>query len=171
MNYRYTLVTLSELLAVNRAGENGLGACADQAQAESLKRALAGRASRRGAAAAELRDLIGQLGGDPASRARIIGASGRGWINLNVALAVNDDDAIVDECEHGEDHALEVYRNALDDHLPDFVRQVVLRQFEDLMSEHEQIRFLRNDPPQGGMGSDPPQGGNVVAGIGGHPRQ
>jgi hypothetical protein len=31
-----------------------------------------------------------------------------------------------------------------------------------LMSEHEQIQFLRSDPPQGGI---------VVAGIGGHARQ
>ena len=142
MNHRYILVTLSELLAVNRDGENGFSTCAEHAREAALKRALLRRASARIAAGAELRDLIGQLGGDPASRARIIGASLRGWVNLNAALALNDDDALVDECEHGEDHALEVYRNALDDHLPDFVRQVVLRQFEEAFSPgHDLVRI------------------------------
>jgi uncharacterized protein (TIGR02284 family) len=66
-------------------------------------------------------------------------------------MTQNTDEALVDECEHGEDHALEVYRNALDDHLPEFVRQVVLDQFESMMSDHDQIRFLRTDPLQGGL--------------------
>ena len=127
MNHRYTLVTLSELLVVNRDGENGFSTCAGHARGESLKRALTSRASRRATAAAELTDLIGQLGGDPAWRARIIGESGGGWVNLTVALTLNDDNALVDECEHGEDHALEVYRNALDDHLPDFTYDSGLR--------------------------------------------
>jgi uncharacterized protein (TIGR02284 family) len=162
MNHRYTIVTLSELLAVNRDGEHGFTTCAEHARSESLRRVFISRAARRAAAAAELRDLIGQLGGDPGMRARILGAAHRGWVNLRSALALNDDEALVDECEHGEDHALEVYRNALDDHLPDFVRQTALRQFEDLMREHEQFRFLRSEPPQGGV---------VVAGVGGHARQ
>jgi uncharacterized protein (TIGR02284 family) len=162
MKHRYTIVTLSELLAVNRDGEQGFSTCADHARGEWLRRVFTSRASRRAAAAAELRDLIAQLGGDPAMRARILGADHRGWANLRSVLVLNDDDALVDECEHGDDHALEVYRNALDDHLPDAVRQTVLRQFEDLMSEHDQIRILRGEPPQGGV---------VVAGVGGHARQ
>jgi uncharacterized protein (TIGR02284 family) len=162
MNHRYTIVTLSELLAANRESEQGFTTCAEYARGEFLRRALTCRASRRARAAAEVRDLIGRLGGDPGVRARIVGASRRGWANLRSALALNEDDALIDECEHGEDHALEVYRNALDDHLPEFVRQTVLRQFEDLMSEREQIRYLRSEPSQGGV---------VVAGVGGHARQ
>ncbi len=95
-------------------------------------------------------------------RGKIFSATRRGWMNLHVALTQNTDEALVDECEHGEDHALEVYRNALDDHLPEFVRQVVLRQFEGLMSDHDQIRVLR---------SEPLQGGTVAASTGGHARQ
>jgi hypothetical protein len=42
------------------------------------------------------------------------------------------------------------------------VRQVVLRQFEGLMSDHDEIRVSRNDPLQGGV---------VAASTGGHARQ
>ena len=151
MNYRYTIVTLSELLAVTRNGEHGFLTCAEHARAEALRKLFATRASRHASAAAQLHELIGRLGGEPAMHARILGATRRGWVNLHAALAPGNDDALVDACEHGEDHALEVYRNALDDHLPEFVRQVVLRQFEDMMSDHDQIRFLRSDPLQGGL--------------------
>ncbi len=151
MNNRYTIVTLCELLAVTRDGEHGFITCAEHARAESLKKTFAERAQRHFTAAGELRELIAQLGGDPARRGKIIGAGHRGWANLHAALTHGDDTLLVDECERGDDYTLEVYRNALDDHLPEFVRQVVLRQFEDLMSDHDRIRFLRSDPLKGGL--------------------
>jgi uncharacterized protein (TIGR02284 family) len=161
MNYRYTIVTLCELLAVTREGEHGFVTCAEHARSDSLRQLFVTRAGRHAVASAELRGLIGQLGGDPAMRTRI-SSTRRGWISLSATLTQNNDEALVDECERGEDHALEVYRNALDDHLPEFVRQVVLRQFEGLMTDHDEIRVLRSDPPQGGV---------VAASTGGHARQ
>jgi uncharacterized protein (TIGR02284 family) len=159
MNDRYTIATLSELLSVARGGERGFTACAEHAHADALKKLFVSRASRHAAAARELSELVEQLGGDPASG--IIRATPRGWVNLHAALTQNTDEMLVAECEHGEDHALEVYRNALDDHLPEFVRQVVLRQFEGMMSDHDQIRF---------PGSDSLQGGLVAASTGGGAR-
>jgi uncharacterized protein (TIGR02284 family) len=162
MNDRYVIATLSELLAVTREGERGCSVCAEHARDESLKRLFLARASRRAATAAELRDLIGRIGGgDHTAQGTIRGAHQRGWANLRSALSLNDDEALVDECERGEDHALEVYRNALDDHLPELVREVVLTQFEGMMDDHDQIRILRNEPPRG----------IVVASGGGNARQ
>jgi uncharacterized protein (TIGR02284 family) len=162
MNYRYTIVTLSELLTVTRNGEHGFTVCAEHARSEELKRLFVRRAQRHAVAAAELTDLIAEMGGDPAARGRIAGAGRRGWVDLHDALAQETDAALADASEHGDDHALEVYRNALDDHLPEFVRQIVLRQFEDMMSDHGQVRFLSSDPLQGGL---------LAASTGGHARQ
>jgi len=162
MNYRFTIVTLCEVLTVAREGEHGCLTCAEHVRTDSLRKVFVSRATRHARAAEQLRELIGQLGGDPAMRGKIFSTTRRGWVNLHAALTQNNDDALIDECEHGEDHALEVYRNALDDHLPEFVRQVVLRQFEGLMSDHDQIRVLRGDPLQGGT---------VAASTGGHARQ
>jgi uncharacterized protein (TIGR02284 family) len=162
MNYRYTIVTLRELLAVAREGELGFVTCAEHVRSESLRRLFLTRAGRHALAAAELRGLIGQLGGDPSMSGKILSTPRRAWVSLSDTLRQNNDEALVDECERGEDHALEIYRNALDDHLPEFVRQVVLRQFEGLMSDHDEIRVLRNNPLQGGL---------VAASTGGHARQ
>ncbi len=70
MNYRYTIVTLSELLAVTRDAEHGLITCAENARSDVLRKLFVTRASRHAVAAAELRGLIGQLGGDPSCAAR-----------------------------------------------------------------------------------------------------
>ncbi len=162
MNHRYTIVTLSELLAVARDGENGFATCAEYARREPLRQVFRSRARRHAVVAAQLRGLIGQLGGDPAIRGRIMSTTRRGWASLPATLTQITDDALVDECERGEDHALEVYRNALDDHLPEFVRRVVLRQFEELMTDHDEICVLRSDCLQGGL---------MAASTGGHARQ
>ena len=73
-------------------------------------------------------------------------AAHRHWSDLRAALACDGDGVILDECERGASRALEVYRNALDDPLPDLVRAIVLRQFEDVMTNHDQIRDLRSEP-------------------------
>jgi uncharacterized protein (TIGR02284 family) len=162
MNNRYTIVTLTELLTVTRDGEHGFTLCAQHARSDELKRMFASRGRRKAAVAEDLSGLIAQLGGDPGARSRIVGSTHRGWVNLHTSLTQNTDEALINECEHGEDHALEVYRNALDDHLPEFVREVVLRHFEDMMGDHDQIRFLRGDPLQGGR---------LAASTGGNARQ
>ena len=162
MNNRYTIVTLSELLMVTRDGDHGFTVSAEHARNDELKKLFASYARRHAAAAAELSDLIAQLGGDPATGGTSAGAARRGWVNLHAAVTANSDEALIEECERSEDRALEVYRNALDDHLPELVRQVVLRQFEDMMSDQGQFRFLRSDPRKGGL---------IAASTGGHARQ
>lgn len=162
MSHHYTIATLGELLLVARDGERGFTTCAEHAHSDALRRLFRARAGRCRAAAAQLRRLVSQLGGDTGMRDMIPGGARRGWVNLLAALALDEDEALVEECERGGDHALEVYRNALDDHLPEFVRRVVLRQFESVMKDQRQFRILRNQPLPGG-----PPG----ASHGGHARQ
>lgn len=162
MNHRFTIATLCELLAVREDGERGFTACADHVRNCFLRSAFTARAQRHLEAAVELREMISRLGGDPATRGKTIGAGHRGWARLNAALRQDDDTALVDVCERGDDYTLEVYRNALDDHLPEFVRQRVLRHFEELMSVHDRIRLLPGDQLTGG--------GLAAAGSGEHAR-
>ena len=150
MYYRYTIVSLQELLEAVRASEQGLSACAQAARSEQLRAIFRAQASRRARAACELAELIDQLGGAPELTVGNFRVRRRGWLDLHTFTA-EDDDRLIDACERGEDHALEVYRNALDDHLPELVRQVVLRQFELTMSDHNEIRLLRSDVLRSGI--------------------
>ncbi|HZO21133.1 MAG TPA: PA2169 family four-helix-bundle protein [Steroidobacteraceae bacterium] len=158
-SYRHATVALGELLRITRDGEQGLRMCAIRAESGSLRTLFTAMADRYRSAAAELHELIGRIGGDPSMRCVIPGAARRGWVGLHESLALTDDRALIDDCERAEDHALEVYRNALDDHLPEFVRQAVLQQFEGLMQDHHRIRLL---------GREPHPTGAVVVSYGGH---
>ncbi|MDQ3214853.1 MAG: PA2169 family four-helix-bundle protein, partial [Pseudomonadota bacterium] len=48
------------------------------------------------------------------------------------------------ECERGEDIALNRYRKALEEDLPSDVEQVVRRQHEGVRRNHDQIKALRD---------------------------
>ena len=151
MSYRFAISTLSEILKVVNDGERGFALCAAHAQSHELRDAFSAAAIRYAAAAAELRTLLERLGWDPAVHRAAWLAPRRAWQQLRTILALNDDEALVELCGRGEDHALEVYRNALDDPLPEFVRPVVLRQFESVMSEHPQMRVEPEERVAGTM--------------------
>ena len=51
---------------------------------------------------------------------------------------------MLDECERGEDAALERYRDALKEPLSADIMAVVQRQYEGVKRNHDQIRTLRN---------------------------
>ena len=143
MNHGHTIRTLNELIAVGRDGEKGYNACARLARSEHLRRILLDRARECADAVDELQALVHQLGGNIVADDSVFSTMRRRWVGVRATLAVSDDADVLDECERGDDCTLEAYRNALDDHLPDFVRAVVQRQFEDVMSNRDLIRRLR----------------------------
>jgi uncharacterized protein (TIGR02284 family) len=55
-----------------------------------------------------------------------------------------DDEAILNECERGEDVALKSYRKALEKDLPMDVRSVVERQLQGVQRNHDQVKALRD---------------------------
>ena len=72
------------------------------------------------------------------------GAVHRGWVNLKSAVAGRTDVAILEECERGEDVAKARYGKALEATLPEDIRRVVKRQYDGVISNHDQIRDLRD---------------------------
>ena len=145
MSHRFTIDALKELIAARRNGAQGLRICSEYVRNPRLETLLRSHLEECTRALDELQSLVRLLGADPdvpAAREPIIAY--QRWIDLRAALACNEDGVILDECERGESRALEVYRNALDDPLPGLVRAIVLRQFEDVMTNHDQIRDLRN---------------------------
>ena len=143
MNHKYTIEALRELIAVRRHSEQALRTCAASLPAGPLEDLCIRSAGECADAVRELRALLERLGAPPQEHGAVSAFWRSGWKGLRAALARGEDGAILDACERGESWILEAYRNALDDHLPDFVRDAVLRQFEVLMSTHDAIRGCR----------------------------
>jgi uncharacterized protein (TIGR02284 family) len=146
MSHRFTIEALKELIAARRDAEQGLRICIEHVRERRLRTLLLAHLHECAQAQQELQSLVRLLGGELAVSLQESAAASRRWADLRAALACNEDGVILDECERGESRALEVYRNALDDPLPALVRAVVLRQFEDVMTNHDQIRDLRSQP-------------------------
>jgi len=143
MNDNYTIEALRELISVRRDSEQAFRMSAASLTAGALKELCLRGAAECDEAIRDLEALVARLGAGRQPHGAVAGFWRSGWAGLRAALARADDGAILDACERGQSWILEAYRNALDDHLPDFVRDAVLRQFEVLMSTHDAIRGCR----------------------------
>jgi uncharacterized protein (TIGR02284 family) len=155
MSHKYTIVALRELISVHQDSEKALGLCAASTGPSPLGELCVRGGAECVAAIGELEALVERLGGERQADGAAARIWRSGWAGLRAALARGEDGAILDVCERGESWILEAYRNALDDHLPDFVRDAVLRQFEVLMSTHDAIRGCRLQRPVRGDAAAP----------------
>lgn len=136
--------TLNDLIENCKDGEYGFRTCAEHAKSTSLKSVFSQRATECRSAAQELQTLVTRFGGKPDTTGTVSGAVHRGWLAVRGAIALDDDQAMLNECERGEDIAINRYRKALEEALPPDVEQVVRRQYEGARRNHDQIKALRD---------------------------
>jgi len=137
--------TLNDLIETCKDGEKGFRTCAENINSQQLKSTLNQHAQECSTGAKELQSLVRSLGGEAETNSSASGAMHRGWIDIKAAVTGKDDVAVLNECERGEDIALESYRNALDKELPQDIRSVVERQFHGVMRNHNQVKQMRNN--------------------------
>ena len=136
---------LNDLIETCKDGEYGFRTCSERASAASLKQTFQQRAQECASAASELQNLVRQYGGTPEDSGTAAGAVHRGWVRVRDAVTGSDDQAVLDECERGEDSALARYRAAMkEDALPADVRAVVQRQMDGVQRNHDQVKALRD---------------------------
>ncbi len=139
-----TIDTLNSLIETCKDGEYGFRSCAEHTKTADLRALFERRAEdcRRGAT--ELQAEVRRLGGEAETDSSTTGALHRGWVAVVGTLSGYSDHAILDECERGEDAALERYRDALKQPLPADLMTLVQKQYEGVKRNHDQIRTLRN---------------------------
>ena len=135
---------LNDLLETSRDGEQGFRSSAEQAQTSEIQSFLARRAGDCAKAAAELEQAVRAHGGTPADGGTMTGAMHRGWVAIKTAMMTNDDKAVLEECERGEDAAVASYRKALKHALPPGVRSLIERQAAGAQRNHDEVRAMRD---------------------------
>jgi uncharacterized protein (TIGR02284 family) len=134
--------TLNNLIQTCRDAEEGFEAAAGGVGSPELKELFHGYSRQRASFAGELQDEVRRLGGEPADSGSITGSFHRGWMGLKAALTGEDEQAVLGECERGEDAALAAYRAALGVDMPANVRSLVERQFGEVKEARQRIRNL-----------------------------
>lgn len=144
MNNKDVVEVLNDLVQVSKDGEEGFKTCAEDAKSTALKTTFMQRAQECAKGAHELQQLVIEYGGDPEMSSSVTSSLHRRWIDFKTKLTGKDDEAILNECERGEDIAVKSYREALEKELPSDVRSVIERQFGGVQKNHDEIKMLRD---------------------------
>jgi uncharacterized protein (TIGR02284 family) len=135
---------LNGLIETCKDGQEGFKSASEGIERSDLKKTFYEFSQQRAEFAGVLQGLVRSLGGDPDNSGSISGAVHRGWIDLKSAVTGRDEEAILNECERGEDYAKEAYADAVKSNLPANVADVVAQQSRAVQNAHDTIKALRN---------------------------
>lgn len=144
MNNDDVISTLNDLIETCKDGEQGFRTCAEDIKDAQMKSFFTSRAQSCAEAAAELQQEVRALGGDPETSSSIAGALHRRWVDIKGLVTGKDDEAILNECERGEDVAKRSYETALGKSLPANIKTIVERQYNGVLKNHDQVKAMRN---------------------------
>ncbi len=136
--------TLNGLIETCKDGQDGFKAAAEGIERSDLKKVFYEFSQQRSEFVGVLQELVRSVGGDPEKSGSVSAALHRGWIDIKSLVTGKDEEAILNECERGEDYAKEAYTDALKTTLPANVSSVVSQQSQAILAAHNKIKALRN---------------------------
>ena len=138
---------LHELIETCEDGGHGFKSASDAVDNLAAKALFTSRLPNILRGESELKAEVRRLGGDPDKRGTVAGALHRGWIDLKSAVTGKNEEAIVIECERGEEHAAHVYEDALQKDLPYDTRAIIERQYRGVVENLGRVRALSKNAP------------------------
>lgn len=142
--------TLNNLIETCKDGQNGFQTAAEGVQNSNLKSTFYEFGQQRAQFVGELQALVRELGGDPENAGSVAATLHRGWINIKSTITGQDDTAILNEAERGEDIAKDQYKKALETSLPANVKTVIQKQNQEVQAAHDKVRDLRDSSKAAG---------------------
>ncbi|OON67553.1 PA2169 family four-helix-bundle protein [Hymenobacter sp. CRA2] len=136
----------NDLVEIAKTGAKGYQEAAEGVSNPQLKSELSRLSQQRAQFVSELEQQARQAGIDVTNDNTVEGvvadaaaAVHRGWINLKSAITGQSDDAILGECETGDQVALQAYETALKSGIPAQVSSVVQKQHGEILAAKNQI--------------------------------
>ena len=145
MNNEDTITILNDLIEISKDGEEGFRTSAELVEDENLTKIFLERAEGCKKAVSVLQNKIKELGVDsPEGSGSIVGTLHRGWLNIKTMVSSDNNSAVLEECERAESVAKDIYTKALEQDLPEEIRNIVQQQYEGLLQNHELVLNLKN---------------------------
>jgi uncharacterized protein (TIGR02284 family) len=137
--------TINGLIETLKDGQKGFKEAAEAVKDPQLKSLFDQYSQQRSRFATELQNQAKSLSeAEPKKTSSTAGAMHRARINLKSAATSGDDHAILAECERGEDSAVNEYKEALENGLTSPLRDIVSRQYREVIAAHDRIKNLRD---------------------------
>lgn len=136
---------LNSLTTTTIDSADGFERSAETVDDPALAETFRAFASERRAAVARLQQRVRDLGGEPNDDGSLTAGVHRRWEDMKRALSANDDKAVIDEVERGEDHIKEKYEAALADAELSAASQAVVRDcFDTVRRGHDRASQLKH---------------------------
>lgn len=139
---------LQNLIEIARDGQEGYRLASEHVKDAALKEAFAGRSAQRSRFVHQLQDLQERFGlQKPDDGGSVSGGLHRAWMQIRAAVSRQEDQAILEEAERGEDAAVEAYRQALGNEvveLPPEAVRTLQEQAGEVQSDHDFVKQLRD---------------------------
>ncbi len=144
---QHQISAVNDLIRINNDRVTGYQKAHDDVTEPELKALFEKYRDQSEQFAAELREQIHQLGGEPAAGTTLSGKFYRTWIDLKARVTGKDALSALAACEYGEEVAEKAYREALDDKELIWQDKPVVtllnRHLKALIAAHERITDLR----------------------------
>ncbi|MBL7697974.1 MAG: PA2169 family four-helix-bundle protein [Chitinophagaceae bacterium] len=142
------IMVLNDLIRINNDRVAGYEKAADEARDidVDLRAVFSRMAEESRQYAAELTQEVVKLGGDPATGTTNSGKIYRVWMDLKATFSGSSRQAVLENCEYGEDAAQKAYDSALksDAEINADIRQLITNQKSSLKTSHDVIKKYRD---------------------------
>jgi uncharacterized protein (TIGR02284 family) len=137
--------TLNTLIATTIDSITGYENSAKDIDNERFAEIFRQRANERQQVVEDLRSEVRRLGGNPEDDGSFLGKTHQRFEDLKAAITGQDEKAIINEVERGEDYLKEKFETALNsDTLSGESRSVVERCYQSVRSGHDQMSQLKH---------------------------
>ena len=142
------ITVLNDLIRINNDRIAGYEKAADEARDIDVDlRTIFSRMTEESRQyAAELTQEVVKLGGDPATGTTNSGKIYRVWMDVKATFSGKNRQAVLENCEYGEDAAQKAYDSALksDAEMSADIRQLITNQKSSLKTSHDVIKKYRD---------------------------
>ena len=144
MSNDHDIKTLNGLIETTLDSADGYAEAAKDAKSAQLISLFTARATERRATASALQQCVRSLGGKPEDDGTVLASAHRMFVNLRASLTSNNNAAVVDEVERGEDHIKAKFEDAMKDtEVSPGTMSAIAEAYTSVRSGHDQMRDLK----------------------------
>ena len=141
----HDISTLNGLIATTIDSADGYTEAAKDSEGGHFATLFTSRAAERREVATRLQQEVTRLGGNPEDDGTVLAGAHRMFLNLKSMMTGQDDKAIVNEVEAGEDHIKAKFEDALGDtKLSPAVRSVIEGCYSSVKAGHDEMRDIKH---------------------------
>jgi uncharacterized protein (TIGR02284 family) len=141
---KHDIKTLNGLIETTLDSADGYAEAAKDAKSQSLISLFRERSVERRQVASTLQQRVLLLGAEPEKDGTVLASAHRMFVNLRTSLTSNDNKAVVDEVERGEDHIKAKFEDAMKDKdVSQDTKAVISDVYVSVRNGHDQMRDIK----------------------------